>query len=600
MADKEIKVKVNVDANVEPSIAQLKALKRQLKDTAAGSKEFKELANQIDDLEDKLKGAKQGAADWIDTLESAPGPLGALGGALNKAKVATVSFGTALKAIGIGLIVSAIAGLVAAFNESEKASKKLQPILIGFQRIFNGIFAALEPVIDAVLELATKAMPYVTQAFGVAYSAISSFLQGIGKLGSALYKLFKGDFAGAWEDAKASVTEFGKRYDEANQNFIAGTKELTSTEKEELEKRQKQNEEAARKRQEAAEKEKERLRKEAEEKKKILDEANKAELDAYKETLSSRDKELYEAGLTLNERLAAVTKAGVGDRTLIQEAYRLKVKEINDKYDKEEKDKADKKAEEDKKRIDDYNKWVSEQYEKIKEFNDKRAESEFNTNQLVAQSWVDLGQNIANTIGSLINVFDEGSDLAKAFGIAQVAINAASSIGQILVNSKAAGFEYDKTIATGNAAILSSIPKLVNPITAPIGIAEAAAGKAAIAGAVAGKAALKVKTGLQIGAVAVSSAAQIAGILSAKKSGSGGAKGGGGAEAGGAAIPSPQVASIAAPQINLGQGQNAASQIGETIATAQKPIRAYVVSGDVSSQQALDRRTSRAATFAGG
>jgi hypothetical protein len=32
---------------------------------------------------------------------------------------------------------------------------------------------------------------------------------------------------------------------------------------------------------------------------------------------------------------------------------------------------------------------------------------------------------------------------------------------------------------------------------------------------------------------------------------------------------------------------------------SNKPIRAYVVSGDVSSAQALDRRTSNAATFGG-
>mgnify|MGYP000160836143 CR=1 FL=1 len=29
-------------------------------------------------------------------------------------------------------------------------------------------------------------------------------------------------------------------------------------------------------------------------------------------------------------------------------------------------------------------------------------------------------------------------------------------------------------------------------------------------------------------------------------------------------------------------------------------VKAYVVSGDVTSQQALDRRTNRAATFSGG
>ena len=45
---------------------------------------------------------------------------------------------------------------------------------------------------------------------------------------------------------------------------------------------------------------------------------------------------------------------------------------------------------------------------------------------------------------------------------------------------------------------------------------------------------------------------------------------------------------------------NPSSQIAETLGAAQKPVRAYVVSGDVSSAQALDRRTSRAATFVGG
>jgi Fe2+ transport system protein B len=193
--------------------------------------------------------------------------------------------------------------------------------------------------------------------------------------------------------------------------------------------------------------------------------------------------------------------------------------------------------------------------------------------------------------------------MAKAFGVAQVAINAASSIGQILVNARAAQFEYDKAIATGNASILMAIPKLVNPITAPLGIAEAAAGKAAVAGGIAGKAALKVNTNLQIAAVGVSSAAQIAAILSAGKSKSSGAGGGGGsvASAGGGAIPNaPTVAATAAPQITTAGGMNPTQQIGETISAAQRPIRAYVISGDVTSQQALDRRTSRAATFSAG
>ena len=52
------------------------------------------------------------------------------------------------------------------------------------------------------------------------------------------------------------------------------------------------------------------------------------------------------------------------------------------------------------------------------------------------------------------------------------------------------------------------------------------------------------------------------------------------------------------PQIGSGVGgMNPTQQIGETLSQTQKPIRAYVVSNEVSSQQALDRRTNVAATF---
>ena len=65
--------------------------------------------------------------------------------------------------------------------------------------------------------------------------------------------------------------------------------------------------------------------------------------------------------------------------------------------------------------------------------------------------------------------------------------------------------------------------------------------------------------------------------------------------------PAPSMASIptiATPQIQTGQGINATTQIAQTINAAQKtPIKTYVVSTEMSSQQALDRRTNAAATF---
>ncbi len=294
-------VAAEIEIKTANSISDLKALKKQLKDTAAGSEEFKKLYNQIDDLEDKIKSSKNASSDWIDSLESAGGPLGMVGAALNKAKVATQSFGGALKATGIGLFVAAIGGLVAAFSQTEGSMKRFQPLLIGLQKIFGGILAAVEPLINSFVQLATSALPFVTKAIGTAYSAITSFLQGLGMVGSAVKKFISGDFSGAWDDAKKSVTEFGKRYDSANARFISGTKEVTAIEQAELDKRK-----AAREK--AAAEEKARLEKAAADAKAYQDFEVQRQIDAnkYEEEQAAKKEE---ARLKEEERNAASMKA---------------------------------------------------------------------------------------------------------------------------------------------------------------------------------------------------------------------------------------------------------------------------------------------------
>ena len=207
MAEKKT-IELEVKSNLGESISDLKALKRQLKDTAAGSEEFKKIFNQIDDLEDKIKSAKNTSSDWIDSLESAGGPIGALGASLNRAKVATQSFGGALKATGIGLVVALIGGLVAAFQDNEVAMKKLQPLLDGIGKLFQGVFRAVEPLFNTLVDLAISALPTVSKAFGVVYSSVTAVFQSLGMLGGAIKKLISGDFSGAWKDAKSSVNDF--------------------------------------------------------------------------------------------------------------------------------------------------------------------------------------------------------------------------------------------------------------------------------------------------------------------------------------------------------------------------------------------------------
>ena len=431
MANETVGVNVNIKTNVAGSIGELKALKKQLKETAAGSEDFKRLTNEIDDLEDKLKGSKQAAGDWIDQLASAPGPLGQVGGALNKLKVSTQTFGGALKATGIGLFVAALGGLIAAFAQSERATKKLQPLLIGFQKIFNGIFAAIEPVFDAFIDLATQALPYVTKGFGVAYSAITAFLQGLGSLGKAVGKLIQGDFVGAWDSAKEAVTGFGKRYDEANKRFIAGTQEVTKTEQEELDKRKEAQEKAAeekRKREEAElqyEQQLEDLRRKRfeenvkyskflrEQDLKARDDERKQEEENEKKFLENRDKTIQagiERNLKVIQGLQDLTKERNKTLTeLLLSQDEIEMARLDEEYRKKyELIKGNKEAEV----------ALEIQYEGIKKNLRMNALNE------------ELG-NYASAAGNISQLLGQTTAAGKAFAIAEATINTYKAASQV-------------------------------------------------------------------------------------------------------------------------------------------------------------------------
>lgn len=243
MANKKVEVDIEVKGNLEGSIAELKELKRQLKNTAAGSEEFKKLYNQIDDLEDKIKGARKGSADWIDTLESAGGPLGMLGSTLNKLKVATVSWGTALKATGIGLLVSAIGLLVAAFTQTEGSMKKLQPLMIQLEKLFSGLVQAFQPLLEAFVEMATAVLPYIIKGITTFYGSLVSLLTLIKEAGTGVGKILKGIFTldtdtikQGYEQLAGSWDKTLERYDQFQKDFEKGAAKQTKTQKENADK----------------------------------------------------------------------------------------------------------------------------------------------------------------------------------------------------------------------------------------------------------------------------------------------------------------------------------------------------------------------------
>jgi len=77
MADERIEIEANID--VTPSIANLRKLQKELKNTTDPA-EFKRLQQQIDDTKDAISAAKTGAGNFAEVLGTLPGPIGDIAG----------------------------------------------------------------------------------------------------------------------------------------------------------------------------------------------------------------------------------------------------------------------------------------------------------------------------------------------------------------------------------------------------------------------------------------------------------------------------------------------------------------------------------------
>ena len=181
----------------------------------------------------------------------------------------------------------------------------------------------------------------------------------------------------------------------------------------------------------------------------------------------------------------------------------------------------------------------------------------------VQNAYLDLAGQFGSALQSLAG---ENKKLA----IAGIVIEQASSIGRIIANT-----------AVANAKAVAAIPLTAGQPFVTINTISA---------------------GLSIASSIAAAAKAIRQINSAGSGGGAAASGGGGGASLSSPISAPRVAATSAPQITGTEGgNNPTAQIAQTLSQREnRPIKAYVVSGDVTSQQALDRKTNRAATFSGG
>jgi hypothetical protein len=188
--------------------------------------------------------------------------------------------------------------------------------------------------------------------------------------------------------------------------------------------------------------------------------------------------------------------------------------------------------------------------ERLQQAKEDEAQLELLRAEILADSKVNLEQNTLGLIGALAK---KGSAVAKGLAIQEIVRDQVKAVSQTISAT---------TKANAEAAALS-------PLTAGQPFVTINS----------------IQAGLGIAASAVGAAKSIKDILSDKKSPSGGGvrSGGGGGRA-------------QAPAFNLvaGSGTN---QIAEGLANEPTPLRAFVVSSEVTTAQSLDRNIEDSATF---
>ena len=593
-----VEIEVDVNTNADQAEGKIGSLKSQIRETTqamqklelqgkATGNEYEKLRSKLDDLNDAQDRAKFKAGQFEDRLAALPGPLGKIGSGIKTAGDSFATFGKTLTiSLGvIGLLVSAFFAIKEALGKTKEGTELLSKATSAFNAILAPLLAIFERLGTIVLPILTKGleavggvMNKVAKFFGVADSKIKETTKSLEENNEAAKKLSEAE--------KKRVDELKKLQDEKDKK----AKEIAD------------KAEARRKAEKAA--------RDAE--KKELDDGQK---EAMKTLLSDQEKEIFTTQEKYAKLIYLATKYGE-DTKQLKDAQAKELAAIDKKYADAEAEKIEKA----KKEKEDADKKAKDEAEKLAEEKKKKDEEE-------AQKKFDMESQARVDAANLAMAdFEYKKALGEAtFQDELVAFDRTRQLErEDMVARKASAdalLAFDKETAAARIQIERAQQEVkLGIISNALGTIAEAVGQNTLAGKALAIAQATIDTYMgatkalatyppPFGAIAAGTVV-LAGLLNVKKIVSTqipkvpGQKGGGSTSGGGAvstpAIAAPTIPTIQAPQIQTGQGINPSAQIAQTIGAAQKPIEAYVISQKVSSQQALDRRTNRAATFSGG
>lgn len=403
------------------------------------------------------------------------------------------------------------------------------------KKAFQGVFRAVEPLFNTFVDLATEALPYVTEGIGMVYSAMMAYFTFIKESGGGVMKILKGIFtldADAISDGIDKVGGSFKKtqesYGESMKRFSEGSKELTQTEKDELEKREENRKKALEKQLENEQKAKEKAdalaKQKLEDKKKYDEDVLKGQQDLKQKTDEANKAIADEEAKRQEEAKKILDDLSQNQETPAQKLQR----EFNEK--KAVLELANKSTFELEMQFNsDMENLDATTKDKKKKSDKEASDAALEIIKLEKKAKLDAADAVANTLSAMSDLLGKETAAGKAAAVASATINTFSSAQKA----------YDATVG---------IP-YVGPILAPInaGIAIAAGIK------------------------------NVKSILAVKVPG-----GGGGSAPSASSTP-------AAPQFNV-VGQGGANQLAQTmVSKEQQPIKAYVTAGDVTTGQSLNR-----------
>lgn len=539
---------------------------------------FNQLKGQLEELEDQLEAVQLGSAKFDDALSALPGPAGAVGNAIKSVDGAF----KLLAANPIIAIIGVVAGLFLLLKESLSKTAEGQEVLNrlseGFGKIIGPIMTLLQKIAIPVFEAFAFVLEKVAEGFG----RFAKFL-GV---------------------AQKDIDEASRNSSESLKKTYEEQQKIEEEAKKKAEENKKKRDEAAKK---AEEERKKKLEQERAEAKKRQEEADKILLEAQLAALSDRDRAIKERELKLQDDLLKLKQAGVTDTKLVEENAQKDIQAIKDKFAEEEKKKQEqadadaakkreeaetKRKEQEKLAFEDrllgLENQLNQEAVSAQERRDLLAKYE---EELLAQEGLTENQRtqIRQDFANQRKTIDEQEiaarrelqsayiDLVGQFGafLTQIAgKNKKLAIAGVIVEQAAAIARIIQNTAIANAKAVAASPLTggqpfvaINTISAGLSIASSiAAGVKAIS---------------QIRQSDTSESAPSGTVPRLS-----------------ASVSAPGVESTNAPTIFGTQGFNPQNQVAATIQNAtQRPVRAYVVSQDISSNQALDRRTNTAATF---